>query len=84
MKSTLRSSLKRLERLEAARRKQAEAAGRMAFIVIGPPDGETHLVLSNSDRGTCWFIETPGPGPQLADFGEFSLVVHFTEDEARL
>jgi hypothetical protein len=84
MKSTLGSRLKRLERLEAARQEQAEAAGREAFVVVGTYEGETHLEMSSSDGGRCWFLERPGPGKHLTDFGEFAVVVHFTEDEARL
>lgn len=76
---------KRLARLEAVREKQAEAAGREAFIVSGFYDGETHLEMTSSpDAGRCWFLEQPGPGPQISDFGEFSVVVELTEAEARL
>jgi hypothetical protein len=38
---------KRLERLEAVRQKQADTAGREAFIEIGLCDGETHLVMTS-------------------------------------
>ena len=74
---------KRLERLEAARQKQADTAGREAFIVLGTYDGERHLEMTSApDAGRCWFQEMPGPGKQLADFGEFALVLHLTDDEA--
>jgi len=74
-----------LERLEAVQRKQAEAAGREAFIVLGSYDGETHLEMTSSpDAGRCWFLERPGPGKHLTDFDEFAVVVELTEDEARL
>jgi hypothetical protein len=75
---------KRLARLEAVRQKQAEAAGREAFIVLGAHQGETHLEMTGSDGGRSWFLKRPGPGKQLTDFGEFALVVELTEDEARL
>ena len=72
---------KRLERLEAVRQKQAGTAGREAFIELWPNDGERHLVMTNSNTGRCWFQERPGPGPQLADFGEFACVLHLTSAE---
>jgi len=73
---------KRLERLEAVRQKQADAAGREAFIEIGNFDGERHLVTTSPpDEPRCYFQEMPGPGPQLADFGEFGLVLHLTRFE---
>jgi hypothetical protein len=76
---------KRLARLEASRQQQVESAGREAFVVMGAHEGETHLEMSVCDGGRCWFLlEVPGPGPQISDFGDFSVVVHFTEDEARL
>jgi hypothetical protein len=87
-KKTMRRTLsirKRLERLEAVQRKQAEAAGREAFIVMGAREGERHLEMTSSpDAGRCWFLERPGPGPQLADFGAFAVVLELTEAEARL
>jgi len=76
------SILKRLRRLEAARQKQAETAGREAFVVMGFCEGERHLVMTHSDARQCWFQEMPGPGPQLSDFGEFVCVLHLTEAEA--
>lgn len=84
---TLKHSLsirKRLARLEAVRQEQAETSGRDAFIVTCGYQGERHLELTSSDGGRCWFQERPGPGPQISDFGEFALVSHFTEFEARL
>ena len=75
---------KRLARLEAVRQKQAETSGREAFVVLGTHEGETHIEMTGSDGGRCWFLERPGPGKHLTDFGEFAVVVHFTEDEARL
>jgi hypothetical protein len=82
MKRTV-SIRKRLERLEAGRQKQADTAGREAFIVRGAFDGERHLEMTSSpDARRCWFEEMPGPGKQLADFGEFAFVLELTEDEA--
>jgi hypothetical protein len=75
---------KRLARLEAVRRQQAENSGREAFIVLECYEGETHLEMTGSDGGRSWFLKRPGPGTQLTDFGEFALVVELTEDEARL
>ena len=46
---------------------------------MGDFDGERHLVMTNSEIGRCYFQERPGPGPQLADFGEFVLKLYFTE-----
>jgi len=83
MTVTRRSSInKRLERLEAARRKQAESAYRGAFVVLGAHEGETHLEMTGSDGGQCWFQVCPGPGPQISDFGQFAFVLHMTEAEA--
>ena len=65
--------------MEAIRQKRAEKSGREAFVVQGSYDGETHLEMTCTDGGLCWFLERPGPGPQISDFGEFSVVVHFTE-----
>lgn len=76
-----RSLWKRLERLETAERISTASAGREAFIEMWSHDGERHLVMTRADVGRYWFQEQPGPGPQLADFGEFSLVLQFTEDE---
>ena len=76
---------KRLERLEAVRQKQAETSGREAFIAMGDFDGERHLVMTSSlDAGRCWFLEMPGPGPKLVDFGEFACVVAFTPAELNM
>jgi hypothetical protein len=73
---------KRLERLEAVHKKQANVVGREAFIEMGAFDGERHLVMmSPRDQARCYFQEMPGPGPQLADFGEFSLVLVLTSAE---
>jgi hypothetical protein len=72
---------KRLERLEAALPKPATAC-RTAIVVIGGCDGEHHLVMDCSRPGL--FLEAPGPGPQLADFGEFESVLYLTKDEAEL
>jgi hypothetical protein len=72
-----------LERLEVVLPKPVTTADRSAFIVIGDFDGARHLVMTSSEVGCCWFQEAPGPGPGLADFGEFSLVIHFTSCEAR-
>jgi hypothetical protein len=40
--------------------------------------------LSAAGAARCYFQELPGPGPQLADFGQFSLVLHLTTDEMNL
>lgn len=75
-------TLKRLERLEAVRKKRADAVGREAWIEISDCVGERHLVMtSSSDDGRCWFQERLGLGPQLSDFGEFTFVLHLTTDE---
>jgi hypothetical protein len=70
-----------LERLEAVRQKQTETAGRGALIEMEFCDGETHLVMTSSDARQCWFQVRPGPGPQLADFGEFAAVLYLTPAE---
>lgn len=74
---------KRLERLEAAQAKAATKPYTEALIEIGDcdEDCERHLVMTSSDRGRFYFREEPGPGPQLADFGEFSFVMHLTYAE---
>ena len=79
-----RSSMrKRLERLEAVRQERASALLREAFIEMLDGDcTERHpVMLSDADAARCYFQEMPGPGPQLADFGEFELVLHLTRDE---
>ena len=78
-----RSLWQRLERLETVQRMSTATAGREAFIEMWPHDGERHLVMTSApDAGRCWFPRAnSGPGPQLADFGEFSLVLHVTEAE---
>jgi hypothetical protein len=75
------SLLKRLERLETVHKMQTEPAGRDALIEAGCCDGETHLVMTSSSFGRCWFQERLGRGPQLADFGEFAPVLYLTSDE---
>jgi hypothetical protein len=84
MRSTRNLSLlKRLQRLEATTQKQMDTADRQAFIELGVPDcdGARHLVMTGSGNCQWWFQEQPGPGPQLADFGEFACVVHLTPAE---
>jgi hypothetical protein len=76
-----RSSLRR--RLTRLEQRQANPAGRSAYIEPSSLVGETHLVMLGPPRYGCWhFEERPGPGPQLADFGKFESVLQFTEDEA--
>ena len=79
-----RSSVrKRLERLEEIRQKRASELQRDAFIEILAEDCvERHLVMTSPPNAQrCFFQERPGPGPQLADFGEFSFVMHLTYAE---
>src|SRR5437764_689814 len=46
------------------------------------PASETHLVMvSEADAPLCHFKEMPGSGPQLADFGDFSVILGFTPAE---
>jgi hypothetical protein len=72
----------RLARLETLRQKQTDATGRSAFIEMGCFAGERHLILTSPpDQAACYFKEMPGPGPQLADFGKFSLVLVLTSAE---
>jgi hypothetical protein len=74
---------KRVERLEAVLAKPGTAPYREARVVLGDFEGEGHLVMTSSPEDPCcWFQEMPGPGPQLADFGKFALVLHFTSAEA--
>ena len=74
---------KRLERLEARWQKQASPVYREAFIEILADDCiERHLVMTSPpDAQRCFFQERPGPGPQLADFGKFDLVLALTPAE---
>jgi len=76
----------RLERLEEALEKNETTPYREAFIeMLAWGDGERHLVrLSDADAARCYFQELPGPGPQLADFGDFALVLHLTTDELNM
>ena len=70
----------RLERLEAALENNRSIRYRQAIVeTVDWNDGERHVVVV--DAGRCHFRELPGPGPQLADFGEFSLVVRMTSAE---
>ena len=72
---------KRIERLEANWKERTIT--RSAFIEILAEDCvERHLVMTNPpDAQQCSFQERPGPGPQLADFGEFGLVLRLTTAE---
>ena len=80
-----RASIRKcLERLEAVARKRANAVGRQAIIevVFDESVGERHLVLtSSSGASPCCFQEISGPGPKLADFGEFASVLYLTTAE---
>jgi hypothetical protein len=84
-----RSSInKRLGRLEVAAHKGASAY-RVALIVLNcdtlPEESdlemtglnESHLVMTGSHGGECYFESVPGPGPQIGDFGEFDSVTTF-------
>lgn len=73
----------RLERLETAMATKTSQPYREAFIELGSCEaGERHLVMvSSPDQARCYFRYMPGPGTQLADFGEFSLVLALTSDE---
>jgi hypothetical protein len=75
------STRARLERLEKALKNGVLSHGQ-AFIEMGLFDGERHVVVT--DAAHCHFRELPGPGPQLADFGEFSLVVYMTPAEMEI
>ncbi|HEV3331396.1 MAG TPA: hypothetical protein VG096_10465 [Bryobacteraceae bacterium] len=78
-RSTIR---KRLERLETAQQKGASAVYREAFVEICPDcPGERHVVMIGSNGIRSFFQETPGPGPQLSDFGEFAFVLDVTPAE---
>jgi hypothetical protein len=79
-----RSSVrKRLERLEGIRQERASELQREAFVEMLAEDCvERHLVMTSPPNAQrCFFQERPGPGPQLADFGEFGLVLHLTYAE---
>jgi hypothetical protein len=59
-------------------------AGREAFIELAEFVGDRHLeMISPPGAQHCRFQERPGPGPQLADFGEFATVLVATPFEAR-
>jgi hypothetical protein len=77
------SNRKRVERLEALQAKQANTELRDALIeTLSGWDGERHLAMvSAPDAERCIFQERHGPGPQLADFGEFSWVLRLSSDE---
>jgi hypothetical protein len=75
----------RLERLEALRAKTE--LSREAWIVTDPSDtaAEHHLVLvSPANARRCQFEQRPGPGPQLADFGEFDMFIELSSDEMKI
>jgi len=79
-----RSSMRRrLERLEAARQRQASPVYREAWVEMCAGNCvETHVeTTSTVDDGRWYFEELPGPGPQLSDFGQFSLVMYLTTAE---
>jgi hypothetical protein len=77
------STRTRLERLEAAVSTTATQPYREAFIeMLALGATERHLVrLSDPGAARCYFQELPGPGPQLADFGDFIWVLHLTTAE---
>jgi hypothetical protein len=65
-----------------ARRVKTELS-REAWIVTDPSDtaAEHHLVLvSPANARRCQFEQRPGPGPQLADFGEFDMFIELSSD----
>jgi hypothetical protein len=74
---------KRIQRLEAVEAKQAHTELRDALIeMLSGWEGERHLAMvSPPGAGRCIFQERPGPGPQLADFGEFSWVLRLSTAE---
>jgi len=74
---------KRIQRLEAAETKQANTELPDAWIeMLSGWEGERHLAMvSPPGKGRCIFQERPGPGPQLADFGEFSWVLRLSTAE---
>ena len=74
------STRARLERLEENLETKRSTQHGMAIIeMVDWNDGERHVVLV--DAAHWHFREVPGPGPQLADFGEFSPVVRMTSAE---
>ena len=76
------STRARLERLEKALKNGALSHGQAIVEVRDWNDGERHVVVT--DAAHCHFRELPGPGPQLADFGEFSSVVYMTSAEMEI
>jgi hypothetical protein len=69
-----------LERLEEKLETKRSTQHGMAIIeIVAGNDGERHVVLV--DAAHWHFREAPGPGPQLADFGEFSPVLRITSAE---
>jgi hypothetical protein len=81
-----RSSIrKRIERLETDWKKLAITVERSAFIETLAGDCvERHLVMISPPGDQCFFQERPGLGPNLADFGQFGMVLHLTTDEMNL
>ena len=76
------STRTRLERLEETS-KNGFASHKLAIVAMCDwNDGERHVV--STDAARCNFRELPGPGPQLADFGKFSLVVYMTPAEMEI
>jgi len=77
--------LKRLENLEARWQKLETKAYREAFIVNEPLEGETHLVMDSDPAAPrCYFHKERGPGPQLADFGQFEFALYLSPEEMKL
>jgi Tfp pilus assembly protein FimT len=62
----------RLARLEAVRRKQVETASREAFILLGSHVGQTHLEMTSSDGGRCWFSPAARAGEAIGRFSASS------------
>jgi hypothetical protein len=80
------STRTRLERLEAEQAKATDSREAWIASFHGDDHGDArrHLVASHSDGLRCWFLERPGPGPQIEDFGKFECVVQLTADEMNM
>jgi hypothetical protein len=78
-----KSIRRRLERLEASMPKWSSDHQKWAIVEFYPIEGEKHLELVSSGPGQCQFIERPGPGPQLKDYGDFDPVFYMSECEMR-
>jgi hypothetical protein len=79
-----RTSLqRRLRRLEESQQKLARTFLHEAFVEIADENADEYHIefLSDTGDGRCYFKEMPGPGPQLADFGELDPVLYLTYAE---